>query len=102
MMGESAALLKKVIEIKPRQAIVLALGFPYPIQSFSEIQNYICTYSLTPTAEVSAARALFGEIQNTAKLPVTIPGVAPRGFSIPWLTIQKPITSRADIGSTNQ
>jgi len=33
-----------------------------------------------------AAKALFGEIQNHAKLPVTLPGIAPRGFFLPWPT----------------
>jgi beta-N-acetylhexosaminidase len=63
---------------------VIALGSPYFIQSYPQTENYICTYSLTPTAEVSAVKALFGDIQNHAKLPVTLPGVADRGFSLPW------------------
>ena len=32
------------------------------------------------------AVALFGEIQNHAKLPVTLPSIPSRGFSLPWPT----------------
>lgn len=64
--------------------MVIALGSPYLIGDHPQIQNYICTYSLTPTAEISAVRALFGEIRNKAKRPLALPGVAARGFSLPW------------------
>jgi hypothetical protein len=56
------------------------------IASFPQIQTYICAYAMASTSEISAVKALFGEIQNQAKLPVTLPGIAPRGFSLPWPT----------------
>jgi beta-N-acetylhexosaminidase len=39
---------------------------------------------MASTSEISAVKALFGEVQNHAKLPITLPGIAPRGFSLPW------------------
>jgi beta-N-acetylhexosaminidase len=46
------------------------------------VQNYLCTYSFTTVSELSAIRALFGEIAIRGRLPVTIPGVAQRGEGI--------------------
>lgn len=84
LSGGSAEFFDEIINAAPKQIVVIALGSPYLIEDHLQIQNYICTYSLTPTAEVTAVKALFGEIQNHAKLPVTLPGVAERGYSLPW------------------
>jgi beta-N-acetylhexosaminidase len=40
------------------------------------------TYSTVPPSEVSAVKALFGEIAIGGKLPVTIPGFAQYGDGI--------------------
>lgn len=73
-----------MLTVNPQKTIVVSLGNPYLIDDFPVIQNYICTYSLVTTAETSAVRALFGEIQNKASLPVTLPNIASKGFSIRW------------------
>jgi beta-N-acetylhexosaminidase len=86
LRGPSGVLLQKILEAAPEKTAVVALGSPYLIANFPEIQNYACTYAMATTSEISAVKALFGEIQNHAKLPVTLPGVAPRGFSLPWPT----------------
>jgi beta-N-acetylhexosaminidase len=86
LLGPSGHLLQQVLAIAPEKTVVVALGSPYLIESFPEIQTYICTYAMATTSEISAVRALFGEVQNRAKLPVTLPGVAPRSFSLPWPT----------------
>jgi beta-N-acetylhexosaminidase len=51
---------------------VLAMGTPYLTEDFPGIQNYICTFSNANVSEVSAARALFGEIPARGRLPVNI------------------------------
>lgn len=84
LSGGGEEFIDNVLNAGPKKTMVIALGSPYLIGDHPQIQNYICTYSLTPTAEISAVRALFGEIHNHAKLPVSLPGEAPRGFSLPW------------------
>jgi len=59
--------------------VVVAVGNPYLAKDFPEVQNYLCTFSAAPVSEVSAAKALFGEIEVRGRLPVTIPGIAARG-----------------------
>jgi beta-N-acetylhexosaminidase len=84
LSGESAEFLEDIVSATPQKTVVVALGSPYLIENYPKIQNYICTYSLTSTAEIAAVKSLFGEIQNHAKLPVTLPGVAERGFFVAW------------------
>jgi beta-N-acetylhexosaminidase len=49
---------------------------------FPAVQNYLCTYSFATVSELSAIRALFGEMAIRGRLPVTIPGIAQRGAGI--------------------
>ena len=82
LADDSAALLQKILQLGAAKTVVLAMGNPYLAQDFPEAQNYICTFSAAPVSEVSAAKALFGEIEIHGHLPVTIPGVAARGAGI--------------------
>ena len=59
-----------------------ALGNPYLVRAFPNVGAYIATYSPTPTSEAALAKALFGEIAITGKLPVTIPGIAKYGDGV--------------------
>jgi beta-N-acetylhexosaminidase len=78
----SAALLQEILNRVKDKTVVLAMGNPYVAQSFPAIQNYVCTFSNVSIAEVSATKALFGEIAIHGHLPVTIPGIAERGAGI--------------------
>lgn len=78
----NAALMRKILDQAAEKTIVLAMGNPYVAQDFPETQNYLCTFSNVGVSEVSAVKALFGEIPIHGHLPVTIPGIAPRGAGI--------------------
>jgi beta-N-acetylhexosaminidase len=78
----SAALLQKMLQHAADKTAVLAMGNPYLLQDFPLAQVYLCTFSNASVSEVSAAKAIFGEIPITGHLPVTIPSVAQRGFGI--------------------
>jgi beta-N-acetylhexosaminidase len=84
LRGPSGSLFQEIVTKYPQKTAVIALGSPYLIESFPQIQTYICTYAMASTSEISAVKAIFGEVQNRAKLPVTLPGIAARGFSLPW------------------
>jgi beta-N-acetylhexosaminidase len=84
LKGSSGRVFQEIVGKYPVKTVVIALGSPYLIENFPQIQTYICTYAMTSTSEVSAVKALFGEIQNYATLPVTLSGVAVRGSSLAW------------------
>jgi beta-N-acetylhexosaminidase len=68
----TANLLHSILSRAAGKTAVLAMGTPYLTEDFPLIQNYICTFSNATVSEVSAARALFGEIRFSGHLPVNI------------------------------
>jgi beta-N-acetylhexosaminidase len=78
----SGALLQKTLDHAAEKTVVLAMGNPYLAQDFPAVQNYICTFSNATVSEVSAVKALFGEIVIRGHLPVSIPNIAQRGAGI--------------------
>jgi len=77
-----ASLLHEVLKSAASRTVVVALGSPYLISQFPEAQNYICTFSNVKVSELSAVKALFGEIGMKGHLPVTIPNIAERGAGL--------------------
>jgi len=58
------------------------MGSPYIAAQFPEIQTYLCTYSNAQVSELSAVKAMFGEIPMPGHLPVTVPYIANRGAGL--------------------
>jgi len=79
MGARSSELLRTMLAAAAGKTVVLAMGTPYLAARYPEIQNYLCLYSTVEVSEISAVKALFGEIPLTGTLPVTIPNYAPRG-----------------------
>jgi beta-N-acetylhexosaminidase len=65
-------LLRRILEMAAPKTAVVAMGNPYLIQNFPEIQTYVCTYSNARTSELSAVKVLFGELEAKGKLPVRL------------------------------
>src|SRR5713101_8048230 len=53
----------------------VGLGSPYLIERFPQAETWLAAFGISDVAQISAARALFGEIPVRGHLPVTIPGV---------------------------
>jgi len=79
---QSAALLHKILAAAGAKTVVLAMGNPYVASDFPEVQTYLCTFSNATISELSAVKALFGEIPIAGHLPVNIPEIAERGAGI--------------------
>ena len=78
----TANLLSRILARASEKTAVLAMGTPYLTDDFPTIQNYICTFSNATVSEVSAARALFGEIPIPGHMPVNLSNAAPPGSKI--------------------
>jgi beta-glucosidase-like glycosyl hydrolase len=63
-------------------AIAISFGTPYLLREIPSVSTYFCAYGIQPVMQVAAVEALFGEAPVSGKLPVTIPGLAPRGTGI--------------------
>src|SRR5580698_2490262 len=82
MADASGALLQQVLDHAAEKTTVVAMGNPYLASDFPKIENYMCTFSNASVSELSAIKALFGEIPIRGHLPVTIPNVAQRGAGL--------------------
>lgn len=82
MSDATGTLLQKILDRAAERTAVLAMGNPYLAQDFPAVQNYLCTFSNAAVSEISAVKAVFGEIAIQGHLPVTIPNVAQRGAGI--------------------
>jgi beta-N-acetylhexosaminidase len=66
----TSALLESILARASERTVVLAMGSPYLTDDFPGIQTYICTFSDVTVSEVSAVKALFGEIPIQGHMPV--------------------------------
>lgn len=62
--------------------IGISFGNPYLLQSFPELRTYLVAYGDMPSLQQAAARAVLGEIDVSGKLPISLPGLYPRGTGI--------------------
>lgn len=62
--------------------IGISFGNPYLLQSFPGLRTYLVAYGDMPSLQQAVARALMGEIDITGKLPISLPGLYPRGTGI--------------------
>jgi beta-N-acetylhexosaminidase len=60
----------------------ISFGNPYLLQSFRGLRTYVVAYGDMPALQQAAARALLGEIDVTGRLPISLPGLYPRGTGI--------------------
>ena len=96
---EQAALAEQVHKTgKP--VITVGLGSPYLIERFPQAGTWLAAFGISDVAQISVARALFGEIPVRGHLPVTVPGVnlkAGFGLEVPAnpMTLQ-PMDARED------
>jgi beta-glucosidase-like glycosyl hydrolase/CubicO group peptidase (beta-lactamase class C family) len=79
---EQAALAEQLFKTgKP--VITVGLGSPYLIERFPQAETWLAAFGISDVAQISAARALFGQIPVRGHLPVTIPGVEMKlGFGL--------------------
>lgn len=82
LVDATGSLLQDLVLRAGEKLAVIAMGNPYLAADFPGVQNYLCTFSNATVSEISAVRALFGEIPIRGHLPVTIPNVAQRGAGI--------------------
>jgi beta-N-acetylhexosaminidase len=82
MADATGTLLQQLLDRAAGKTAVVAMGNPYLAADFPKIENYMCTFSNASVSELSAVKALFGEIAIRGHLPVSIPNVAQRGAGL--------------------
>ncbi|MDX6383020.1 MAG: beta-N-acetylhexosaminidase, partial [Blastocatellia bacterium] len=69
--------------------IAISFGNPYLLSSFPKLQTYLVAYGDMPSLQVAAARALLGLSDISGRLPISLPGLYPRGTGIQLPASQK-------------
>ncbi|MCX8161118.1 MAG: glycoside hydrolase family 3 protein [Candidatus Saccharicenans sp.] len=64
------------------RVIALSFGSPYFLRHFPDVGGYLCFYRNTPETQELAAMAITGEIKISGQLPVSLPGLFPRGHGL--------------------
>ncbi len=62
--------------------IGISFGNPYLLKDFPGLRTYLVAYGDMPSLQQAVARALMGEIDIVGKLPISLPGLYPRGTGI--------------------
>ena len=79
---EQAALAEQLYN-SDKPVVTIAFGSPYLIERFPKAETWLGAFGISDVAQVSMARALFGEIPIRGHLPVTIPGLPLKaGFGV--------------------
>lgn len=65
-----------------KPTVAVSFGNPYLLREVPFLKTYLAAYGIQPVMQVAAVRALFGETPISGKLPVTIPGLHPRGHGL--------------------
>ncbi len=76
-----AKALNALLESKAK-VIGISFGNPYLLQNFPSMRTYMVAYGDMPSLQHAVARALLSEIDITGRLPISLPGLYPRGTGI--------------------
>lgn len=71
-------------ELITRNAKLVGISFgnPYILMSFPKLQTYVVAYGDMPSLQEESAQALLGKTDFKGRLPISLPGLYPRGTGI--------------------
>lgn len=73
--------LNQLIE-KKAPLVGISFGNPYILMSFPALPTYVVAYGDMPSLQEAVAQALLGQIEVNGRLPISLPGLYPRGAGI--------------------
>lgn len=76
-----AAILREALA-SGKKVIGVSFGNPYILSSFPEMKTYLVAYGDMSSLQRAAARSILGTQDISGKLPITLPGLHPRGTGI--------------------
>src|SRR6267378_2171125 len=79
--GPGAKALEALIERKA-PIVGISFGNPYLLGSFPKLQTYLVAYGDMQSLQEAAAQAVLGQSDISGRLPISLPGLYPRGTGI--------------------
>ncbi len=79
---ENGAVIIRDLLAANKKVIAVSFGNPYILLGFPELKTYVVAYGDMPSLQRAAARSVLGTQDVTGKLPISLPGLHPRGTGI--------------------
>lgn len=79
---DNGALILKDLLAANKKVIGVSFGNPYILSGFPDLKTYLVAYGDMPSLQRASARALLGTQDITGRLPISLPGLYPRGTGI--------------------
>ncbi len=79
---ENGAVILKELLASNKKVIGVSFGNPYILGAFPDMKTYLVAYGDMPSLQRAAARAILGTQDITGHLPISLPGLFPRGTGI--------------------
>ncbi len=84
-LPESGVTILKELLAADKKMIGLSFGNPYILGSFPALKTYVVAYGDMSSLQRATVRAILGTQDITGKLPISLPGLYPRGTGIQLL-----------------
>ncbi len=81
-LPDSGARALTTIIASKKPLVGISFGNPYLLLAFPQLSTYLVAYGDMPSLQHAAARAILGEIDITGRLPISLPGLYPRGTGL--------------------
>jgi len=79
---ENGAAIIRELLASGKQVVGISFGNPYVLGSFPEMKTYVVAYGDMSSLQRAAARSILGLQPITGRLPISLPGLYPRGTGI--------------------
>ena len=79
---DNGAKILKDLLASGKNVIGISFGNPYILSSFPELKTYIVAYGDMASLQRASARSILGQQPMTGRLPISLPGLYPRGTGI--------------------
>ena len=81
-LPDSGARILRELIANNKKIVGLSFGNPYILDAFPQMKTYVVAYGDMPALQRSTVNAIFGMQDITGKLPISLPGLYPRGAGI--------------------
>ena len=81
-LPESGVKILRDLIASDKTVVGVSYGNPYILGAFPQLKTYLVAYGDMPSLQKASARAIFGLQDITGRLPITLPGLYPRGTGI--------------------
>ena len=79
---ESGARILRDLIANNKKVVGVSFGNPYILDAFPQMKTYMVAYGDMPQLQAAAVKAMFGMQDVTGRLPISLPGLYPRGTGI--------------------